>query len=304
MSNAAIAETVLPPNPLEKAKNGEGPVSIDPSVLQRAEEAVEKLSEDYSSFAQADIYTRALDLKGQGGGFGYDLITAIGDLLTKFLEGKVDLSPRDFDIFNAHVDAMQVVPRAEMKGGGHKIGVPIVDGLSQLVLKDKSHFSTALDGSRRERAGGAVYDRNMTVHLIKLAVGIDSFSHLLERQAFRLAEAAGTDEPRLRHLTRSTPRRAEEILDGGSIYWVIKRAIRARQRIVDLDSAVNHKGVPRCALILDPELLPVRARPCRPFQGWRYLEQKDAPLDAVGIRDHADELPPEMAEKLRELGLL
>ncbi len=144
----------------------------------------------------------------------------------------------------------------------------------------------------------------MTVHLIKLAVGIDSFSHLVERQTFRLTEAAGTDEPRLRHLTRSTPRRAEEILDGGSIYWVIKRAIRARQRIVDIDRAVNHKGVPRCALILDPELLAVRVRPCRPFQGWRYLEQKDAPVDAVGIRDDADELPPEMAEKLRELGLL
>ena len=92
----------------------------------------------------------------------------------------------------------------------------------------------------------------MTVHLIKLAVGIDSFSHLVERQAFRLAEAAGTDEPRLRHLTRSTPRRAEEILDGGSIYWVIKRAIRARLRFVDIDRAVNHKGVQRCALILDP----------------------------------------------------
>ncbi|RPG00574.1 MAG: hypothetical protein CBC23_005590 [Rhodospirillaceae bacterium TMED63] len=125
---------------MEKAKNGDGPVSIDPSVLQRAEEVVDKLSEDYSSFAQADvdgikaaiaraeadqearpaaiadIYTRALDPKGQGGGFGYDLITAIGDLLTKILEGKEDLSPRGFGILNAHVDAMQAVLRAEMKG--------------------------------------------------------------------------------------------------------------------------------------------------------------------------------------------
>jgi chemotaxis protein histidine kinase CheA len=159
MSNPAQAETVMPPNPLEKAKNGNGPVSIDPSVLKRAEESVEKLSEDYSSFAQADvdgiktaiaraeskpeermeaiaeIYTRALDLKGQGGGFGYNLITSIGDLLTKFLEGKEDLSPREFEIVYAHVDAMQAVLRAEMKDGGDKIGVQIVDGLSQLVLK-------------------------------------------------------------------------------------------------------------------------------------------------------------------------
>lgn len=144
----------------------------------------------------------------------------------------------------------------------------------------------------------------MTVHLIKLAVGIDSFSLLAERQAARMSEAAGTAEPRLRHLTRSTPRRSDEILDGGSIYWVIKRSIRARQRIVDIDSTVNHKGLPRCALILDPELVPVRARPCRPFQGWRYLEQKDAPVDAIGFQDDADELPAEMAEELRQLGLL
>lgn len=159
MSNTAQAETINPPNPLDKAKSGDGPVSIDPSVLKRAEESVEKLSEDYSSFAQADvdgiksaiaraeekpeerleaiadIYTRALDLKGQGGGFGYNLITSIGDLLTKFLEGKKDLTPREFDIVHAHVDAMQAVLRAEMKGGGDKIGVQIVDGLSQLVLK-------------------------------------------------------------------------------------------------------------------------------------------------------------------------
>ncbi len=144
----------------------------------------------------------------------------------------------------------------------------------------------------------------MTVNLIKLAVGIDSFSHLQQRQAARLSEAAGSSEPSLRHLTRSTPRRADEILDGGSIYWVIKRSIRARQRIVDIDKTVNHKGLPRCALILDPELVPVRARPCRPFQGWRYLEQKDAPVDALGFQDDADALPAEMAEELRELGLL
>ena len=144
----------------------------------------------------------------------------------------------------------------------------------------------------------------MTVNLIKLAVGIDSFSHLQQRQAARLSEAAGSSEPRLRHLTRATPRRADEILDGGSIYWVIKRSIRARQRIVDIDKTVNHKELPRCALILDPELVPVRARPCRPFQGWRYLEQKDAPVDALGFQDDADALPAEMAEELRELGLL
>lgn len=145
----------------------------------------------------------------------------------------------------------------------------------------------------------------MTVHLIKLCVGIESLSHLSERQKYRMAEAAAKGETAvLRHLTRSTPRRRDEVLDGGSIYWVIKGAVRARQRIVDIDTAVNHKGLPRCALIFDPELVPVRARPHRAFQGWRYLEPADAPEDAIGVQDDADELPVEMAEELRALGLL
>ncbi|MEX2453894.1 MAG: DUF1489 domain-containing protein [Rhodospirillaceae bacterium] len=145
----------------------------------------------------------------------------------------------------------------------------------------------------------------MTVHLIKLAVGIDSFPHLAERQRQRIAEAeAAGGDARLRHLTRSTPRRADEAVDGGSIYWVIKGAIRARQRIVAVEPAVSRNGLPRCALILDPDLVPVRAQPRRAFQGWRYLDPADAPPDAIGVVDEADELPAHMAEELRELGLL
>ena len=145
----------------------------------------------------------------------------------------------------------------------------------------------------------------MTVHLIKLAVGIDSLSHLMERQRQRLADAvARGEEGQLRHLTRSRPRRADEVLDGGSIYWVIKGAVRARQRIIEIDTAVNHKGLPRCALIFDHDLVPVRARLMRAFQGWRYLEAADVPVDAIGGIDEADELPSEMAEELRALGLL
>ena len=145
----------------------------------------------------------------------------------------------------------------------------------------------------------------MTVHLIKLAVGIDSLSHLAERQAQRVSDMAATGEaPLLRNLTRSTPRRRDEVLDGGSIYWVIKGAVRARQRIVDLDTAINHKDLPRCALVFDPELVLVRARPQRAFQGWRYLEPADAPEDAIGGLDQSDDMPAEMAEELRALGLL
>lgn len=154
----AIAETITPPNPLEKAKTGDGPVKIDPNILRQAEQAVEELQDDYTSWAQkdidslreafnsaqadpanletaiAEIYKCALDLKGQGGGFGYDLITSIGDLLTKFMEARDKMSKRDFAIISAHIDAMQAVVREDIKGDGGKIGVQIVDGLSQLVL--------------------------------------------------------------------------------------------------------------------------------------------------------------------------
>lgn len=155
----SAAETITPPNPLKKAKSGNGPVKIDPNVLRDAEQAVDELQGDYPAWAQKDIdglreaitaaqndsevlpqaiseiYKCALDLKGQGGGFGYDLITSIGDLLNKFMEARETLSNRDFEIVCAHVDAMQAVIRQDIKGDGGKIGNQIVNGLSELVLK-------------------------------------------------------------------------------------------------------------------------------------------------------------------------
>lgn len=152
-------ETITPPNPLFKALNGSGPVKIDPRVLQAAEAAVTGLEEDYRDWAQQDIdalrsladevraapddaqaklkeiYRHALDMKGQGGGFGYDLITAIGDLLTKFIDGKTGLSARDHEIVAAHIDAMQAVIRGDIKGNGGKVGSEIVAGLRSIVLK-------------------------------------------------------------------------------------------------------------------------------------------------------------------------
>ena len=152
------AQTITPPNPLDKAKSGSGPVKIDPNILRQAEQAVDELQDDYPSWAQkdidglraaiasaqsdpgtltqsiSDIYKCALDLKGQGGGFGYDLITSIGDLLTKFMEERETVSKRDFEIICAHVDAMQAVIRQDIKGDGGKIGNQIVDGLHELVV--------------------------------------------------------------------------------------------------------------------------------------------------------------------------
>lgn len=149
-------ETITPPNPLSKARNGNGPVSIDPEILERAEKAVADLSDDYAAWAQQDIdglrqalalaranpsnmqtsishiYRHALDLKGQGGGFGYVLITEIGSLLTRFMEGRTAISGVEFEIVDAHIDALQVVLREEIKGDGGQIGEQIVAGLQKL----------------------------------------------------------------------------------------------------------------------------------------------------------------------------
>lgn len=110
--------------------------------------------------------------------------------------------------------------------------------------------------------------------------------------------------PRYRNVTRFHPKRAAEVLDGGSIYWIIKGYIRARQRIVDFQDAVRDDAKPRCAIILDPEVVPTVLKPHRPMQGWRYLDPLAAPEDASSWDSQVDALPGHMAEELRELGLL
>lgn len=145
----------------------------------------------------------------------------------------------------------------------------------------------------------------MTVHLVKMAVGVESIPHLEEIQARRLRAAVEAGGPAvLRHVTRNTPRRAEEILDGGSIYWVIRGFIQVRQAIVDVAEHADSDGTPACALVLDPRVARTELRPMRPFQGWRYLAAEKAPPDLPANGTEAGDLPPEMAEELRALGLL
>ncbi|MBL26918.1 MAG: hypothetical protein CMM50_05120 [Rhodospirillaceae bacterium] len=141
----------------------------------------------------------------------------------------------------------------------------------------------------------------MTVHLIKLCVGIDSVDQLREEQARRLdALRRQGREPVLIHWTRHAPHRAEEVLDGGSLYWVIHGAVAARQPLLGIERRDGVEGEKRCALILSPELIETVPVHWRPFQGWRYLDPVEAPPD---LREH-DDMPPEMARDLRLLGLI
>lgn len=143
----------------------------------------------------------------------------------------------------------------------------------------------------------------MTLHIIKLSVGTDSLDDLVTWQKQVLAQKRKTGiTPELMHVTRMTPKRADEVLDGGSIYWVIKGFIAGRQRLLDL-RPVKKNGVPHCALVLDPEMVPVRMTPKKAFQGWRYLDPKDAPPDRRR-NTHDDDLPESLKRELAALGLL
>jgi hypothetical protein len=131
------------------------------------------------------------------------------------------------------------------------------------------------------------------LHLIKLCVGCDSVEDLALWQRKRSP---------LEHWTRNHPKRAKEILAGGSLYWVIKGQIRVRQRIVGLERREDEEGI-WCSIVLGRRLFRLRPRPHRPFQGWRYLEAGDAPPD-LRKGEAADELPEKLAAELRALGLL
>ena len=145
----------------------------------------------------------------------------------------------------------------------------------------------------------------MNVHLIKLCVGIESVSHLSERQKFQLAQLkAEGGMCELFHRTRQMPRRRDELLKGGSIYWVIKGVVLVRQHILDLREVRGDDGIRRCDIILEPKLVPTRPHPRRAFQGWRYLSAEDAPRDLGLSGSGIEELPEKMRTELIELGLL
>ena len=145
----------------------------------------------------------------------------------------------------------------------------------------------------------------MTVHLIKLCVGVETVKELADWQAERLKHLKRAGKtPELCHRTLQTPRRRDEVLDGGSLYWVIKGFVLVRQRVLDLRADAKDDGSACCGIVLDAELLETRPHPRRAFQGWRYLDLADAPQDATRFADEAEAMPRAMREDLRELRLI
>jgi hypothetical protein len=145
----------------------------------------------------------------------------------------------------------------------------------------------------------------MALHLIKLCVGADSIGDLKEWIQEKLQEKRKRREkPEHIHRTRMVPKRAEELTDGGSLYWVIRGEIMCREPIRDVRPYVDKNGVGQCGLVLGPKVILVQPRPYRAFQGWRYLEPKDAPPDLDKAAPGAAAMPEKMRRELRELGLM
>ena len=136
----------------------------------------------------------------------------------------------------------------------------------------------------------------MALHLVKLCVGADTVADL---EAWR--DQVAPSGQLMPHTTRMTPKRAAELLEGGSLYWVIKHMIQARQRIVELEAVVDEAGVKRCTVWLDSDIVLTAKQPKRPFQGWRYLKAAEAPADLTE-RHGGEDLPDDLRNRLIEIG--
>lgn len=153
------------------------------------------------------------------------------------------------------------------------------------------------------------------VHLIKLCVGVESVEQLAAYIAQRSEKKrlAGQADEQI-HTTRMSPRRKTELLEGGSLYWVIKGQIQARQALLDLRDFKDEEGIGRCQIVMASQLILTLHAPRRPFQGWRYLPDIDAPADVesnISLANNGDhsaskdhQLPPHLTVELANLGLL
>ncbi|SOC16210.1 hypothetical protein SAMN05877809_108124 [Rhodobacter sp. JA431] len=135
------------------------------------------------------------------------------------------------------------------------------------------------------------------LHILKLCVGAESVEDLINWQKAHFGAGSAV------HVTRMWPKRADEVLAGGSLYWVIKGVILARQQILDLQPVTGADGVTRCAFVLDKNVIRTEAAPRRPFQGWRYFPGTDAPRDLRTSTAREEPLPRELQTMLSEIGL-
>ncbi|MEO1313049.1 MAG: DUF1489 domain-containing protein [Pseudomonadota bacterium] len=143
------------------------------------------------------------------------------------------------------------------------------------------------------------------LHLLKLSVGSESIETLHAWQGIRMAENEAAGRGAIyTHVTRMWPRREAELLDGGSIYWIVKGSVACRQRIERLDERIGTDGIRRCAMVLEPKLIRTAPQPRRPFQGWRYLQPQDAPADIGPYVPGEASLPRELEQELAVLGVL
>ncbi|WP_102958629.1 DUF1489 family protein [Mangrovicella endophytica] len=144
----------------------------------------------------------------------------------------------------------------------------------------------------------------MPLHIVKLCVGVDTVDELKSYVEERLAsqQAQGLVAEQI-HTTRMIPKRVEEILNGGSLYWVIKGQVQVRQPILDLRPFTDGEGIRRCRIVLEPRFALTEWQPRRAFQGWRYLKAEEAPADSDDGGGDAG-LPAALKRELAELGLL
>lgn len=145
----------------------------------------------------------------------------------------------------------------------------------------------------------------MALNLLKLCVGVTAVEELQAWIDYRIDEKRRQGRETVQaHTTRMIPKRMEELLDGGSLYWVIKGNVQVRQHLADIRPFVDPNGIKRCDLVLEPRLILTEWQPRRAFQGWRYLKPEDAPRDIGDDSDGVNALPPELRVELSNLGLL
>ena len=142
------------------------------------------------------------------------------------------------------------------------------------------------------------------INLVKICVGAQSVSDLYNWQKQRVIKECKSSQSIIRHVTRMRPKRAEELLNAGSLYWVVKGYILVRQKIIGLEDIVGSDNIVRCAIMLDPQIIQTIPKAKKPFQGWRYLNTDDAPKDSMLFSESEKQIPLSLERGLLELGIL